>query len=158
MLLQTTCKKWEGLGKDVRITDSTNGDVFLFNANRVNGIKVRASTKSSFMFVEELHNIKAKADYIESEDTVANLITRADYTWNSNFVTVSLYPNNDLTQTPVATSINCDSIAYVYKNVSYPATKSHIVYYEAGKRRDAICSYSINQVYSLVDDGNLTTS
>lgn len=158
MLVRTTVKKWEGLGKDVRILDSTNGNVFLFNANRINGIKVRASTKSSFMFTEELHNPKAKADYVESEDTAANLVTYSDYTWNSNYIAVSVYPDNVLTETPVLTRINCESIAYVYKNIQYPATKSHIVYYEGAKRRDVICSYSINQVYSLADDGNLTTS
>lgn len=158
MLIRTTSKKWEGLGKDTRVVDKTNGDTFLFNANRVNGILVRASTKSSFMFTDFLGDQREKASYVESEDTVANLVIRADYTFQSTFVSLPLYPDNDSTQSTVTTRINNDSIAYVYKDQQYKASKSYLVYAEAGKLRTVRVAYSINQIYSLVDDGNLTTN
>lgn len=159
MLIRTTVKSWsDKLGIDTRIVDKTNGDVILFNSNRVNGILVRASTKSSFMFHERLNNPREKASYVESESTVANLVSYSDYTFQSAFVSLPLYPDNDSTQSAVTTRINCDSIAYVYKDQAYPSTKSYIVYQEAGKLRTVRSSYSINQIYSLIDDGNMTTN
>ena len=159
MLIRTTCKVWEGLGKDVRIIDSTNGDTFLVNANRVNGIKVRASTKSSFMFSDApLGNSRVKADYIESEDSVANLVTRADYTFQSLFVTLPIFPDNDDSETAVSTRINCESIAYVYKDPENEAGQCYVVYYEASKRREVLVDNSINEVFSLADVGNHITT
>lgn len=159
MLIRTTVKVMSGKpGVDTRVVNATTGDVFLFNANRVNGIIVRASSKSSFMFHDRLNDPKEKASYVESEDTVANLVTRADYTFQSSFVNLPLYPDNDTTQSTVATRINNDSIAYVYKDQAYKATKSYLVYQEGGKLRTVRVAYSINQIYSIVDDSNLTTT
>lgn len=158
MLAKVTVTKWEGLGKDVRVKDTTNGDTILMNGNRINGLQVRSSTKSKFLFVDNHHDFREKPSYVEAEETNANINTYIDYTWNSALVTLNFYTDNDVSLATVATRINCESIAYVYKDELYPATKSWVVYYEGGKRREKICDYSINQVYSLVDDGNLTTS
>lgn len=159
MLIRTTVKSWSGKPGIDRIVDATNGDVFLFNANRVNGILVRASSKSSFMFTDFLGDHREKASYVESEDSVSDLVTRADYTWQSAFVSLPLYPDNDDTQNTVTTRINADAIAYVYKDQEHEATKSYLVYQESGKLRTVRVAYSINQIYALGDIGTqLTTS
>jgi hypothetical protein len=71
---------------------------------------------------------------------------------------LNFYPDNDITKTVVATRVNCESVGYVYKDVTNPGTKSWVVYYEGGKRRELLCDYSINQIYALADNGGLTTA
>ena len=159
MLISTDVKVWSGKpGIDKRVIDATNGDEFCFNANRVNGIIVRASTKSSFMFHEKLNDPREKASYVESEDTVANLVARADLGFQSLFTSLPVYPDNDDTQSTVTTRINSDSIVYVYKDQEHPTSKSYVVYQEAGKLRTVRVAYSINQIESLANDGNLSTT
>lgn len=157
MIIRLNITKWDGKN-DQRITDTTTGNVFLFNAKNINGPVVRASTKSSFMFVENRNDYRAKAEYLEATQSTANIQTYAAYTINSEFVSLPLYPDNDITQSVVTTMINVDSISWVYKDGISPKTKCHIVFFEGGKRRDVLSSYSINQVYSLIDDANLTTT
>jgi len=158
MLLKATSKKWEGSRNEkLRISDTTNGVSVLFNGSHINGLLVRASTKSSFMYNDNVHDVREKPSYVETESTVATIKAAADLTFQSTFVSLLVYPNNDLTATPVATLVNCESIAYVLKHATYPATKSVVVYYEGSKRREVFVNYSMNQILSLADDGNLTT-
>jgi len=158
MLLKAVSKVWTGAHNEkLRITDSTNGTTFLFNGSHINGLIVRASTKSSFMYQDNVHDFRAKCSYVETESTKAAVKAAADLTFQSTFVALLVYPNNDSTATPVSTEINCESIAYVYKDATAPATKSWVVYYEGSKRREVKVAYSINQILSLADDSNLTT-
>ena len=157
MLTKVTLSKWESLGKDKRIKDATNGDTFLLNGNRINGLLVRASTKSSLMFVDNDHDFREKAAYLEAAETTTAITTDIDKTWNSTMVTLNFYTDNDVTKTAVATKVNCESIAYVYKDATLPTGRSWVVFYEGGKRRELLCDYSINGIFSLCDDGNLTT-
>ena len=159
MLAKLTVKVWSGKpGVDTRIKDATNGDTILFGTSRINGVLVRASTKSSFLFHEDIHNHKEKPSYVEAEETAAAVVADADKTWQSAFVTLNFYPNNDTAESVVATRVNCESIAYCYKDSTSPTTRSFVVFYEGGKRREKLCNYNLNQIYSLVDDGNLTTT
>lgn len=159
MLISTVVKSWSGKpGIDTRVVDTTDGDTFLFNANRVNGIIVRSSTKSSFMLTERLGDPREKASYVESEDSVTSLVARADLGFQSLFTSLPLYPDNDDTQSTVTTRINSDSIVYVYKDQQHPTSKSYVVYQESGKLRTVLVAYSINQIESLANDGNLSTT
>jgi hypothetical protein len=110
------------------------------------------------MFAENIHDQREKASYIETESTTTSIVSAADATFNSLFITLNIYPDNDVTSTAVATRVNCESISWVRKHELYPATKSWVIYFEAGKRREVVCDYSINQILSLADDGNLTTT
>lgn len=157
MIIRLNIVAWSGRN-DQRVTDTTTGNVFLFNAKHINGVRVRASTKSSFIFTENIKDYRATGEYLEATQSTANITTYAAYTINSEFVSLLLYPNNDPTQATVTTLVNVESISWVYKDSIEPGTRSHVVYFEGGKRRDVLVDYSLNEVYSLIDDGNLTTS
>jgi hypothetical protein len=157
MLFYATVTKWEGCGKDPRVKDTTNGTVFLLNGNRLNGLEIRSSTKSKFMYVDNHKNPREKASYIEAGEANSTIITDIDKTWNSMVVLLNFYTDNDTTKATFARKINVEDIAYVYFDQTYHHTKSWVVYYEGGKRMELICSYSLKQILSLVDDGNLTT-
>lgn len=157
MIIRLNIISWGGF-YDQRVTDTTTGDVFLFNAKNINGVKVRDTSHSSFMFVENRYDYRTKAQYLEATQTTANIETYSAYTINTEFVSLPLFPDNDITQSTVTTLINNESISWVYKDSVDPAGKCHVIYYEGGKRRDVLVDYSINQVYSLIDDSDLTTS
>ena len=158
MLVKVTSKRWEGSrGEALRIPDTTNGNVILINGSHINGLLVRASTKSKMMYNDNPRDPREKASYIETESTVAAVKAAADATFQSTFVSLLVHTDNDVTAATVATLINCESIAYVLKHATYPAGKSRVVYYEGSKRREVIVAYSLDQILSLADDGNLTT-
>lgn len=158
MLCKVLTKVWSGnRNNQNNIADATNGSYILFNGNRINGIKVRATSKSSFMFVEDLHNPKEKASYVEGEGTAASIVTSADATWQSAFVTLNFYPDNDVNQTAVATRVNCESIAWVMSDPAASATRSYVCYFEGGKRMFKLCDYSLQQVHNWCDSGTATS-
>lgn len=156
MLARLNITKWDGKN-DQLITDTTTGNVFLFNASNIASLKVRASSKSSLMFVEDIRGGREKGQYLEATQSVANIETYSAYTWQTVYVALPLYPDNDSTQSTVTTYINCESISWVRKDNVAPATKSIVTYFEGSKKRTVLCAYSINQIYSLCNDGDLTT-
>jgi hypothetical protein len=157
MLVQLNITKWDGFNNN-RVLNENEGTLFLFNGTHINGIKTRATTHSSFMFAENLYNPREKAQYLECTATPAQIIQKSAQTWQSPFITVSVFPDNDKTQTAVARSINCESISFVYADVPLPKTYAHIVYYEGGKRIDAMVNHTIWDIRQLADVGRLSTS
>ncbi len=157
MLCKVLTKTWSGTKNEQKyIADTTNGSYILFQGSHINGILVRASTKSSFLFSHST-DPKEKPSYVEGEGTAASVVTDADKTWQSAFVTLNFYTGDVTTGALVATRVNCESISFVYADPTASATRSYVVYYEGTKRKRRLCNYSINQIFSLVDDGNLTT-
>jgi hypothetical protein len=157
VLVKCTVTKWEGLGKQNRVT-STSGDLFLLNGNGINGIEVRAFNKTKFMFVDNIRNIREKASYIESTDTLSNLKMRIDKTFQSLIVAIPFYTDNVTTKATFTRHLNVETISYVYKDISAPTTRAFVVYYEGGKRFELLSSYDIRQIEALCDTGGITTS
>lgn len=157
MIFKTVVTKWAGShNENLRLLSASQ--TLLLNGSHINGLLVRDGNKSQFMYNDNPFDFRAKPSYVESTSTVAAIKAAADLTFQSTFVSLLVYPVlNDITTTPVATLINCESIAYVYSDPAYTATKSFVVYFEGSKRRLVRVNYSINQILSLLDDGNLTT-
>jgi hypothetical protein len=157
MLAQLTITAWAPF-KEGRVLDTTNGTVFLFNGTHINGILARSTSYSSFMFAENLYNPREKAQYLECTQTPAQIKQKCAQTWQSPFITVGVFPDNDKTQTAVNRMINCESISYVYADIPLPKTYAHIVYYEGGKRIDAMVNHTLWDIRQLADVGRLSTS
>lgn len=158
MLTLCYVTKWEKVGQDSRVLDATNGTQFLLNGNRINGLRTRATTKAQFLYHFRLNDPKEKAGYLETEQSVATIVTNTERTWNSNYILLNFYTDNDITKATFAQRVNVETIALIWQDSVYEATKSWVMWQEGGKLITALCSYSIGQIYSLADDGNLTTS
>lgn len=160
MLAKVTITRWDG--KDNIINQAIDG-VFLINMNRVNSIQTRATTKSSFYFVDNLWDRRDSPKYVECDSSVTTLKTAADYTWQSQFVNLPAYPNNVSTATPVAKAIHVDSIAYCYEDKSSEdaygeGTRTFVEYFEgAFRRRVILVALGIDQLLEYVDTGSTTS-
>ncbi len=157
MLFTATVTLWSGIGKDKRVTDATNGTVFLLNGNRINGLEVRASTKSKFLYVDSNKDYREKPAYIESGETVATISADINKTYQTLIPSFAFYTDNDSTKATFTRRINVDDIVYVRKDPKNLATKSYVCYMEGSKKRELLCPYSIAQVKQLVDTESLTT-
>ena len=157
MITNVFVTQWSGLGRENRVRDTTNGTNYLLNGNRINGLEIRASTKSKLMFTDSLRNYREKASYLEITEAVGTIKTEIDKTWQSLVAPFDFYTDNDSTQATFRRNINVESIAYVYAD---PASvhRAFIVYYEGNKRFELLCSDSIKQVQGMLDGGVLTTT
>ncbi len=158
MLTKVYVTKWEGIGVDQKVLDSTNGTPFLINGNRINGMQVRATTKSQLMYHFRKVGYREKPSYLETNQSCATINTNCELSWTNVFQPFSLYTDNDPSKATFTRYINCESIALVERDNVYEATKSWITYEDGSKLMKVLCSYSIDQVYSWVYDNNLTTS
>ena len=157
MLFSATVLKWEAIGTKTRVANATNGTMFLLNGNRIQGLEVRATSYSKFLYADNPNDQREKLAYIEATDTVANITTDIDKTFSSLLMSFAFYTDNDSTLATFTRSINSKDIIYVRKDPAASATRSWIMYLEGSKKRELLCPYSIAQVKELADAGDLTT-
>ena len=160
MLAKVTITRWDG--KDNIINQAIDG-AFLINMNRANSLQTRASTKSSFYFVDNLWDRRESPKYVECDSTVAALKAASDTTWQSNFMLLPVFPNNNSSATPVAKYVHVDSIAYAYEDKSSEdiygeGTRTWVKYYEGAFRaREILVDLGIDQLLENADSGSTST-
>jgi len=160
MLAKVTVTRWDG--KDNIINQAIDG-VFLINMNRVNGIQTRATTKSSFYFVDNLYDRRDSPKYVETDTSAANLKTAADYTWQSNFVALPIYTDNDSTAATYYRYVHVESISICYEdkaseNIYGEGTRTWVEYFEgAFRKRKVLVALGIDQILEYADTGSTTT-
>lgn len=155
MLVKVTATLWNKPPDDMRV--ATTGTVLVLNGNRIQGLETRATTKSKFLYTQNTANFREKPAYIEADEAVATLVADAAKTWNSPFVALNFYTDDDASLATFARSIRAEDIIWVRKDATYPGTKSWVKYQEGGKTKEHLCSYSQMQVRELSDTGDLTT-
>lgn len=155
MLVKANITKWEGVRG--RTIIASTGDYYLLNGLGINGIELRDFNKSKFMFTEDYRDTKAKANYLESTETISNLKMRIDKTYQSLLVAIPFYTDNDVNLAQFTRYINVDTICFVYADAT-SATRAYVVYKEGGKRMELLSSYDIRQIEALCDTGTTTTS
>jgi len=156
MLATVTLTKVEGIGKDQMVL-SASGTAYLLNGNRIQGLSVRGSVNSKFMYVFHKGDPREKATYMEASEAVSVIRADADKTWNSAFVALPFYTDNDTSKAQFTRYINVEDIVFARAD-SASATRSWVVYMEGGKRMELLSSYTLAQIKALCDNGTLTTS
>lgn len=160
MLAKVTITRWDG--KDNIINQAIDG-VFLVNMNRANSLQTRATTKSSFYYVDNLWDRRDSPKYVECDSSVATLKAESDYTWQSNFINLPVHPNNNSATTPVAKAIHVESIALCWEDKSSEdgygeGTRTWVKYYEGAFRsREILVALGIDQLLEYADTGNTTS-
>lgn len=160
MLAKVTITRWDG--KDNIINQAIDG-VFLINMNRANSLQTRASTKSSFYYVDNLWDRRDSPKYVECDSSVATLKTTSDYTWQSNFMLLPVFPNNNSSATPVAKYVHVESIALCWEdraseNLYGEGERTWVKYYEGAFRsREILVALGIDQLLENADSGSTST-
>ena len=157
MICNCFITKWEGILGPPRVLDATNGTNYLLNGNRINGLEIRATTKSKFMFSERADDPKEKAGYVEAVETVGTIIGEIDKTWQSLLAVFYFYTENDTSKAVFARWINVESIAWITPD-PLSAYRCWVKYFEAGKPMLLLCDYTIKEAQAILDTGALTTT
>lgn len=148
------------------------GDYFFLNTNRIVDMVSTTSGGSKFLYSQAPDDNRCSPDTIECITSVADVITCADVDYPSKFVTLPIFPTNDMSRvlidTPVNTVVALDDICMGYATPRDIALNvCHCVYYkESFKRVTCILNYSFAEIQGflanatpLLDyDGNIYTT
>ena len=131
---------------------------YLINPNRIVDMRVHG-TGSCFRFSDNHRDRRENTSYIETNSTVAEVITAHDEAYASKFVTLPFCPKNDPDRTPVNTTIDYEDIAYFDRYNDDPDNFVWLVYCrKAFKRVEQLVAYSIEQAEDVVETGDTTTT
>lgn len=148
MYFKATITKWEGLGKASRVKDAVNGTVYLLNGNRVGGLITRATTKSLFNYIDNPFNPKEIASYIECEEAVDDILTFVDLEFDSLFLSLSAYVNNDPTKETYVIHINADTLIFGDSYNPSPTDTTWITYQEGHAQKTILVNLGIDDIIS----------
>lgn len=135
--------------------------LFVLNPGRMVEIKVHGNG-SSFKFSDNDRDRREATSYLETNSTVAELITAHDTAFHSNFITLDFYPKNNHYKTPVATTLDVNDIAYVddYNDPDHPDHDCvWIVYNRKGfKRVEQLVRGTLDSIIDLLETGTTSTT
>lgn len=133
---------------------------FLINPNRIVNLKVRDTTKSSFLFSDNHRDRREGTSFVKSNSTVAAIETAHNTAFHSKFITLPFCPKNDPTKTTVDTTLDVDDIAYfdAYNDPDYPNFCWVVYNRKAFKRIEQLVAYSIEQIEDIAETGTTSTT
>lgn len=132
--------------------------VLVLNTNRVGLFKVRATSYSDYYYTVNPVSRRDKPGFIQATSTVAALISALDTALDSNAMELVVYPNNDVTATPVSKYIDYADFAYAYAKED-DATKSWVVYStKAFKEVKVLVNNSLDELIDIAATGTTTTT
>jgi hypothetical protein len=132
---------------------------FILNPNRISDLKVHG-TGSSFRFSDNHRDRREATSYVESNSTVAQIITAHDTAYHSKFATFGFYPKNDPHRIPVNTTLDVDDIAYFddYNDPDHPNCCYLIYDRKAFRRVEQLVNCSFLGIPDLLLTGTTSTT
>jgi uncharacterized protein (TIGR02145 family) len=129
---------------------------YFLNTNRIVDLITFDGTGSQFKYNQAPDDHRSSPDTIETNTSVADIETAHNIVYPSKFVTLPIFPTNDMTRvlidTPVNTVVEFDDICMVYCTPRDIALNvAHCVYYrESFKRVLCIINYSFAEIQSAI--------
>lgn len=151
MLFKETVVTWKGLAGPTATT-------IVLNTNRVGLFKVRDTSYSDFYYSINPWDRRDKPHFVQATSTVATLTTAFDTALDSNVMELVVYPDDDVTQTPVAKYIDYEDFAFAYAKED-DWTKSWVVYStKAFKEVRVLVDNSLDELVDIAATGTTTTT
>ena len=140
-----TTKKAGKLLKDAWLT------YFLLNTNRISDMRVKGTDDTKFLYSQDPDDARDSPDYLECGASLAVIRGWHDATAASKFITLSVFPEMDITQTAVDTTIELADIAICYQTYRDVLDDvSHVVYYaNAWRRVECIVDQNLLAILAL---------
>lgn len=144
----------------VSINNDTNkATARVLNTNFITEVKTINSTQARFRFQSDPDDRRGAKDLYIVQESRAEVVTAINRSINADAITLSVYPDNDSTQTPVATVFRAHEIIQCYPHSRSDRTKSWI---EVNEKGTAVEKYLIAHYYLDVADyvytGSSTTT
>lgn len=149
-------EKYVSLEGDHQRYELADGDYFFLNTNRILDMVTLTGGGARFLYSQAPDDHRCSPDVIECNTSVANIIAWGDVDYPSKFVTLPIFPTNDITRvtldTPVNTVVEYDDIALVYCTPrDMVLNVCHCVYYrKSWQRVTCILNYSFAQIQSAI--------
>lgn len=121
MIYKETISSWIGIG-------APTPSIAVLNTDRITSLRARGS-ESTFEYSLDQADRREKPTTIWGESTVATVMAEFDKALLTRVMTLKLYPDDDVTATPVNKYIRYKDFIYAY---AYDTTKAWVVY-EGGK-------------------------
>jgi hypothetical protein len=134
-----------------RILDKTNGTWYIVNTNRMYEITTNYNGDATMYFFDNKFDARDGGARFTIDRTVATVILAADNVITENMVTLYIYPDDDITATPVATTVPKVNVAYAKTDgYSYATdTRSWVTYVDdAWRVKTALCLTNLVVLYA----------
>lgn len=151
MLFKETIVDWKSL-------KGPSATTLVLNTNRVGLFKVRDSSYSDFYYSLNPWDRREAPVFVQATSTVAALTTALDTVLDSNVMELVIYPDDDITATPVSKYIDYADFSYAYAYES-DWEKSWVVYYsKAFKWHRVLVNNSLDELVDIAGTGTTTTT
>jgi len=132
----------------------------VLNTDFISEVKTINSTQARFKFNEQPDNRQGRLNIYVVTASRAEIVSAINTSINADAITLSVYPDNDSAQTPVATVFRAPEIVQCYPNTRSDRTKSWIEVNEkgAGLKKYLIAHYYVDVADYVVTGSSTTTS
>jgi len=119
MLFKTLVTRWLGVGRESKIKSYSGGTYYVFDINNVSNIQPEG-TGSKFRYL--VSTVNRKTGYDEIHCTSDSVTIKSEYSVipTSNILSLSIFPNNDVTKTPFTAIIDIHDFGYAWSHNPYP--------------------------------------
>ena len=119
-------------------------DEFILNTNRITEMQLVGTDDSQFLYSDDPDDRRDSPGFIECVTSPTAITAYHDGVAESKFADLDIYPDMDITATPVTHTIEWDDIAYIYQTYhDIGRTVSHMVYYaKAWERIECIIDHT----------------
>jgi len=154
MLVYTRVTEWR-IDSGVRVRNHTAGDKYLLNHRNMFELHTAYTGGTWMYYFDNRNDSRCGGAYLRSVNTVAMLVTRADYAPDhEGAVVLPAYPHNDLTETPVNIYVPMDQIsrAWPYDKTDSTGDYTWVVYCDDGwDMKTQLCHGSFDALVAYVN-------
>lgn len=131
---------------------------FLLNPNRISDLQEGADTTlqvptSIFKYFDNPLNPREKYGVVKAQIAVSTIVDEADTAFNSAFITLPIFRNNNPANVTVDYTIPVSHIAFAQAS-NEDADLSWVVYYNAAfKRREVLVDYTLAELIDAAENG-----
>ena len=156
MLKKCAITSWKGPPVGNRPKVSGTSTNWVLNTTHMYNIRADG-TGSKLFYVFNKYGIKASGAAMTMTDSVASLKTAFDESFEHEYITLPVFPDDDTSQSTEDRTIPvADFCAAVSDNTS--SNRSWVYYSEASKTRMWLVDYTLDQLIYLSDEGSTTSS
>jgi hypothetical protein len=124
---------WRGNSPEKRVRDAVHGDHYALNTNRMFEITENYNGDPTMFFYDNPADVKdSGARMTITDETIASIIAYADLDHGSESVTLSVFPDNDITATPTDITLPKACIAYLWEHLETSGDYTWLVYANDG--------------------------
>ena len=151
-----TVTSWKGPGCGNRTRISGSSTEWLLNTAHMFNVKDGGDSDVSFYYVDNLYGLKSHGNYVEADETLADVLTAYDATYNAEYISLPVYEDDDTSVAVTSRVIPAKSISRARAD-NQNSERSFVWYCEGEKTIRVLINYSIAELLDFIDTGSTST-